>query len=313
MTESAWSTLSGKPTRVIAHRGASGYLPEHTVAAYELALAQGADAIEPDVVVSRDGVLVARHDRGLARSTDVGSHPEFAGRARTLANGSRDWFVDDFDWAELQTLFARQPFPGRSLEHEGRYRIPRLEQLLDLAAAAAGGGSELVVCPELKHPAAFAATGNNLIERFITLLDARSLRGQSAPVWVHCFEHEPLERIRAALDLPVFALFEPEDAHLLGSGPYAWEAVARRCRGIALNTRSILGDEGARRVQAAHGAGLAVNVWTFRDDAVPDSWHGVYAEYEHAFALGVDAVFSDFPDTALAARAQFAAPVNAAG
>src|SRR6185436_13434597 len=109
----SWRTLDGRPTRVIAHRGASGYLPEHTAAAFRLGIEMGADAVEPDVVPSRDGVLVVRHDRGLARSTDVASRPEFADRARAASDGSREWHVDDFDWTELRTLRAVQPFAQR--------------------------------------------------------------------------------------------------------------------------------------------------------------------------------------------------------
>src|SRR5579864_6467898 len=129
-----WSTLQGKATRIIAHRGASGYRPEHTLDGYALAAAQGADVLEPDLLMSRDGVLFARHDLGLARSTDIASRAEFAARAREIA-GVRDWWIGDFTASELDTLRAVQPFPQRGTLHDGRLVLPRLAMVLDLLTA----------------------------------------------------------------------------------------------------------------------------------------------------------------------------------
>jgi glycerophosphoryl diester phosphodiesterase len=300
-----WRTLDGLPTRVIAHRGASGYLPEHTAAAFRLGIEQGADAIEPDVVPSRDGVLVVRHDRGLAHSTDVASRPEFADRARRLPDGSRDWHVDDFDWAELCVLRAVQPQPGRSTAHDGRHALISLAELLDLAAeAGAARGRPVAVYPELKDPVRFAEAGLDLVGETIALLARHPARALVPGVL--SFDLAPLAGVRQACGVEVVAELEYEDALLLGDGPFAWESLASRFAGISVDKRALLGDaEGAMRVELAHRHGLAVYAWTFRDDRPGPGFAGAAAEYEAAFALGLDFVFSDFPDSALAARARF--------
>jgi len=130
-----WNTLHGLPPKIIAHRGASGYRPEHTLAGYLLAAEQGADVLEPDLVASRDGVLYARHDAGLARSTDVAAQPRFAARARTIAD-TRDWWISDFDAHEVDVLRAVQPFPGRGRQYDGQFGVPRFAQLLEMVGAA---------------------------------------------------------------------------------------------------------------------------------------------------------------------------------
>ena len=117
---------------VIAHRGASGYLPEHTLEGYTLAIDLGADFIEPDLVLSKDGVLVARHDIYLSTTTDIQSHAEFASRKRKIGN-REDWFTEDFTLAELKTLRARQAFTGRSRQYDGKFRIPTFQEVIDLA------------------------------------------------------------------------------------------------------------------------------------------------------------------------------------
>src|SRR5262249_54251450 len=143
----------------IAHRGASGHRPEHTLDGYALAALQGADAVEPDVVMSRDGVLFVRHDLGLAASTDVATHREFAPRAREIA-GKRDWWIADFDAAEIDALRARQPAPERGTQYDGHFIVPRFAQLLDaVAELSRRRAAPLVVDVEMKHPEFFAALG----------------------------------------------------------------------------------------------------------------------------------------------------------
>jgi len=133
-----WPTLDGAPPRIIAHRGASGPMPEHTLEGYALALEQGADVIEPDLVSSRDAQLVIRHDRDLTRSTDIATRPEFAARRR---NG--DWWIEDLDLAEIARLRAVQPFPSRDHAYDGRFRIPTFAAALLWAETEArrSGGS----------------------------------------------------------------------------------------------------------------------------------------------------------------------------
>lgn len=302
MAMSGWRTLDGEAPRIVAHRGASGYLPEHTMPGYALATEQGADVIEPDLVMSRDGVLYARHDLFLSRSTDIAMHAEFAGRARER-NGVRDWWVGDFAADELDRLRAIQPWPQRDHGEDGRHALPRFEAILDFAQGiAAGRGTALPVYPEIKHPDYFQALGLDPLQAVVDALQARGLTGADAPVWLQCFDHDVLREAHRRCGNPCFALFE--DAGDLGRAPRLRE-LAGWARGIAPD-RQLLWDARGRDsglVAAAHDAGLEVHAWTFRDDADASPFADPAAALRAAFALGVDALFCDFPDSAVAIRA----------
>lgn len=185
----------------IAHRGASGERPEHTRAAYDLAIAQGADIIEPDLVMTRDGVLVVRHENEIGGTTDVAAHPEFADRRSTkIIDGQTvtGWFTEDFTLAELMSLRARERLPElRGTAFDGQEPILTFEQVLAIAAAARVG-----VAPELKHPAYFAGIGLPMEDAFVAVLERHGLTGADAPVLVQCFEVGPLERLAARIDTP---------------------------------------------------------------------------------------------------------------
>ncbi len=303
MTKS-WNTLDGQPTRIIAHRGASGYRPEHTLEGYALALAQGADVIEPDLVLSRDGVLFARHDLGLARSTDIAGRASFAGRAREIG-GQRDWWVGDFSAAELGELRAVQPWPQRPHEHDGRHRLPRFSEILDLVGTAAAQRSRVVpVYPELKHPEYFRALGLDPVAAIAQELEARGLAGTAAPVWLQCFDHAVLRQAQERCGNPSFALLEavPADA---ATRSRLLRDLATWARGIAPG-KHLLWDAAGQStglVDAAHAAGLAVHAWTFREDTPTAPFANPHEELVAAFSLGVDAVFCDFPDIGLKVRA----------
>ena len=298
----AWATYDGKPTRVIAHRGASGTLPEHTMEGYRLAIEQGADLIEPDLAITRDGVLIARHDLGLARSTDVASRPEFASRKREIFDGTDDWAVCDFTWAEIRTLRALQPFPGRSKEYDGKLAIPRFEEVLALARnEGRRRGRWIGVYPELKDPTEYQKAGLDMTKAFIDVMREQNIEGDDAIVWAQCFEPEPLVRVRHALGVPCFELFVAEKC----AEPDFFEKLGGRkekvLAGIAVD-KTALSEDFVRRARELH---LRVHAWTFRDDALPEGVKTPAPEYHDAFALGVDALFSDFPSTALAARKAF--------
>jgi glycerophosphoryl diester phosphodiesterase len=287
----AWATLDGTPTRIIAHRGASGVLPEHTIAGYALALQQGADVIEPDLLLSSDGVLVARHDPGLARSTDVAGRAEFAARG---IDG--DWAITHFTRLELATLRARQPSPRRDRSHDGRHAIPSFGELLAWAdASARQRGEPVTLYPELKHPAWLRSQGLDPVAAFIAAM--REVDAQRVAVWVQCFDAEPLREARAATGLPAFLLLE---------NGADWQAALRdhgnEIDGLAVS-KAMLGD--GALVRATHALGLGVHAWTYADDELPAGVARVEDELEHAFLLGVDAVFCDFPATGLAARARW--------
>jgi len=310
-----WNTLSGEPPLVIAHRGASGELPEHTLAAYERAIAQGADYIEPDLVMTRDGVLIARHDRFLSTTTDIASRPEFADR-REERDGRLDWWAEDLTLAEIRTLRAVQPRAGRPAEHDGEYGIPTFEAVIALAReAGAARGRVVGLYPETKHPAALAALGLDPVPELVRVLRAHGLDGAGAPVFVQSFDPDSLIRLDALIEAPLIQLvfprseldpdaaFEPSvpletlSAYADGVGPYKLLAVDPAG-----------GDTGY--VAAAHAMGLPVHAWTFRDDAPPPDGAGPDAEIRRAFEIGVDGVFTDFPATGVKARAGMASTLQ---
>jgi glycerophosphoryl diester phosphodiesterase len=305
-------TLNGAPPLVIAHRGASGYRPEHTLAAYELAIEQGADYIEPDLVVSRDGVLIARHENELSLSTDVASRPQFAARRRTQRIDGRSvtgWFSEDFTLAEIRNLRAIERFARerpRNAELDGRFGIATLEEVIALAARANASGQRRVgVYPELKYAAHFASLGLAPERRLADALKAAGERGP-LPVFVQSFELQALRRLAEFSDAPRVMLLaraataaELRDVstQVQGIGVAKALILPRNADGAIDAPTSLVGD--------AHALGLAVHAWTFRNEDVflPANLRGQpQRELEMFFAAGVDGVFTDHPDTALAQR-----------
>lgn len=305
-TAVTWGTLDGEPPLVIAHRGASGHLPEHTLEAYALAIAQGADVVEPDLVFTKDGVLVARHDRYLSTTTDVADKPEFARRKRPnndpadAENLTRvDWWVEDFTLAEIKTLRARQPFPGRSKEHDDKFGIPTFAEMLALVAAKAKeAGRPVGVYPETKHPAFFASIGHDFQAPLLKALEGFD----AGPVFIQSFEPEILQRLKGKTTARLVQLvFEKtpgagSNISLAEIAPYA-DGVGPT-KAIIFNDASFIGE--------AHALGLVVHPWTFRLDAAPPD--GAAAELKPAFSLGVDGLFTDFPGAAAAVRQSIRPP-----
>ena len=298
-----WNTLNGLPPQIIAHRGASGYRPEHTLDAYALAIAQGADALEPDLVASRDGVLYARHDVGLARSTDIAWRAEFAQRARVV-DGVLDWWISDFDADEIDTLRAVQPIPERGTQYDRQSAVPRFAQLLKLVQRAnAQREKALVVDAEIKNPALFTSLGIDVLGALAADLEAHGMTGAQAPVWLESFDHAFLRRASERCGNACFALCERTP----GAGTL--RELAQWVCGVAPAKHLLWhhGVEDSGLVAAAHAYGLEVHAWTFREDRSPAPFASVRKEMDSAFALGVDALFCDFPDAALAARATYGA------
>jgi len=315
---------------VIGHRGASGYRPEHTRAAYELAFALGADAVEPDIVATRDGVLVLRHENEISGTTDVARRPEFADRRTTKSFGPvtmTGWFTEDFTWEELSTLRAVERLPGirpSSATFDGRYPILRLDELLRLIAdASERHGRRLGLVAEIKHAAYFDAIGLPLGE-----LVADALARFAGPLVVESFEETVLGEVRQrGLDAKLVYLLEasgtaPDLMMRLGASAPDYSAqlerldeLAGRVHGISVDKGRLLKPDaraGVELVDRAHDAGLEVFTWTLRpenkfltkpfragDAAQWGAWRG---EYESVFATGVDGVFADQPDLAIAAR-----------
>ena len=292
-----WTTLDGRAPHIIAHRGASGLRPEHTLEGYTLALEQGADVVEPDLVVSRDLQLIVRHDRGLARSSDIAAHPAFASRKR-----DGDWWVEDFDAAEIAQLRATQPFPQRDHRHDGEFRIPTFAAaLLWAEMASRQRNAPVLLYPELKSPGLLAAQGRDPVPRFIAL--ARQRNPSRVRLWLQCFEIEPLRVLREQAEVPVYLLLD-QGADWRRTLALHGSAVD----GFGAHKSLLAGSDGRSTglIEEAHALGLGVHAWTYRDDAVAPGFRNVEAELELAFALGVDGVFSDFPQTALRCRERFA-------
>lgn len=326
----AQSTLDGKPPIVIAHRGASGERPEHTLAAYKLAIELGADYIEPDLVLTKDGILVARHENEISETTDVADHPEFAGRKATKTiDGQKftGWFTEDFTLAELKTLRARERLPKlRSTEYDGRYEIPTFEEILTLLAEVNKGRETPVgVYPETKHPSYFVSIGLPHEAPLLAMLDRFGYRGRAAPVFIQSFEVGNLMDLRAKSELPLIQLMDaeggpadrPETSYAAMTSPAGLKMIAGYADGIGPNKalvipRGALGRLGkpTELVHDAHAAGLKVHPWTFRREnyflplndkgGVNPAAHGDLAgEISAYLKTGIDGLFSDNPREAV--------------
>ena len=208
-------TLDGKPTLVAAHRGASGYVPEETLEAYAMAIAQGADAIEPDVVSTKDGVLIARHDPNLAYSTDVALHPEFAARKRTLdvdGETQTGWFAGDFTLAEIKTLGGIATDAERSQQFNGKYQVATIQEVIDMIKKS---GRAISLYPETKNPSFHKAQGLPLEDKLLALLTAAGWTGKDAPVFVQSFEPGSLKYMRSkGSTLKMIQLIDADDVDL---------------------------------------------------------------------------------------------------
>nr|WP_314436613.1 glycerophosphodiester phosphodiesterase [uncultured Brevundimonas sp.] len=313
---------------IIAHRGASGERPEHTRSAYELAIEQGADVIEPDLVMSKDGVFIDRHENEIGGTTDVASRPEFADRRTTRTiDGvvTVGWFTEDFTLAELKTLRARERLPQvrpGNVAYDGRDPILTFDEVVQIAReASARTGRSIAVAPELKHPSYFAGIGLSMEDAFVAELERLNLTGADAPIIIQCFEVGPLERlsrrIRAPLAQLVGASGTPEDRPDLTYAqmvtPQGLKTIAAYASWVAPEVTLVIPRDAqghstapSSLVSDAHAAGLKVVVWTlraenfflpleYRSGGLPGA-HGDMANYVHALSeTGVDAIFSDFP------------------
>ena len=214
----AAATLNGQPPIVIGHRGASGYRPEHTLASYRLAIQLGANYIEPDLVSTRDGVLIARHEPNITGTTDVSSRPEFASRQTTRQVDGRSetgWFADDFTLAEIKTLRAVERLPAlrtESASFNGQFEVPTLQEVIDLAKQESlSSGRTIGIYPETKHPTYFQQLGLPLEQRLVDTLNANGLTGPNAPVFIQSFEVANLKQLNGLTDVPLVQLLDAND------------------------------------------------------------------------------------------------------
>ena len=357
-----YPTLTGELPLVIAHRGASGYLPEHTLEGYKRAIELGADFIEPDLVATKDGVLIARHEPNITNTTDVSTRTEFAARkTKKMVDGVEEegWFASDFTLAETKTLFAKQPVSDRDQTQNCKFRIPTFEEVIELAKTEGTKRGRVVgLYPETKHPTYHNALNLSLEDRLLSILAKNNFTTKSAPVIIQSFEVANLKYLRARTQVRIVQLIDADDVNPDGSmslvapydKPYDF-AVAKDPRTFAtmltpaglkeiktyadgigpwkpylISTKLTIGPDGKTVdrnedgkfdqrdrtslpptdvLKNAHKEGLFVHAFTFRNEPVRlafDFNADPTAEYRLFYNLGVDGLFSDFPDTALSAR-----------
>jgi glycerophosphoryl diester phosphodiesterase len=345
---------------VIGHRGASGFLPEHTLESYRLAIKLGADYIEPDLVATKDGVLIARHepiigdtDPATRDSTNVADHPEFASRETTkMLDGfaTTGFFASDFTLAEIKTLGAKQTRGGRPTEFDGKFKVPTLQEVIDLAKRESRKrGRRIGIYPETKHPTFHQTLNLPLEGRLVEVLDRNGLNQRKSPVFIQSFEQSNLKQLNTMTPVRLVQLVDANDTDPITGNPtyaapfdrpYDWTVSGNP----VLQARTFgffATDEGLAEIktyadgigpwkvyiipttgsgggdvkpptdliQRAHAHGLLIHTWTFRDDAFPTGYPGgPVEEYLAFYRLGIDGVFSDFPDTAWAAREIFRGP-----
>jgi len=358
-------TLDGQKPLVIAHRGASGYLPEHTLEAYQKAIDLGADVIEPDLISTKDGVLIASHYPNLAINTDVATRPEFASRRREnwsvdgeLQNG---WFAHDFTLAEIKTLGVVATDPGRPQQYNGKYRIVTLQEIIDLVKVESRKlGRTIAIYPETKNPTYHRDLGLPLEDKLIAIINSVGWNSKRAPVFVQSFEPSSLKEMREkGLRVRMVQLIDADGYDFKTGGmtyappfdrPYDWQKSgdhrlfkdmvtppglaeirtyadgigpwkpyivpvkgrlddAGRLQDINADGQIDLRDASTQAptslIADAHRLGLFVHAYTFRNEEryLAHNYSGdPQAEYREFFQLGVDGVFSEFPDTAIAAR-----------
>jgi glycerophosphoryl diester phosphodiesterase len=336
---------------VIGHRGASGYLPEHTLQSYALAIKLGADYVEPDLVATKDGHLIARHEPDITNTTDVAQHPEFADRKRTaMVDGQavNGWFASDFTLAEIKTLRAVQTFPERPQRFNGRFKIPTLEEVIELVKRESRKHDRRIgIYPETKHPTYHEDIGLPLEPRLVKILKRAGWDSRRDPVYIQSFEQSNLKRLNRMIGVRLVQLVDANDVNPDGTldytapfdRPYDWtvsgdpeleartfgffatdeglEEISEYADGIGPWKRYIvstlgMGPDSSRTlakptdlIERAHDHGLLIHTWTFRNEQsrlVSDYGGNPINEYLQFYELGIDGVFSDFPDTAFTAR-----------
>lgn len=333
------AALKKMPTPVVVgHRGASGYRPEHTLASYELAARQGADFIEPDLVSTKDGVLVARHENEISGTTDVADRPEFADRRTTkVIDGTSltGWFTEDFTLAELKTLRAKERIPQvrqNNTMYDGMFEVPTFEEVLELRERLSKELRRPIgVYPETKHPTYFDSIDLSLEEPLLESVRAHGLDKKNAPIYIQSFEYTNLHDLRHGLgtQAPLVFLSSARGGPVDDPRSYAdyrtvegLTFLAKTVNGIGpakdeVIARNADGSLGASTglVARAHDAGLTVMPYTFRAENTflptdhrvgtdPADFGRAIDEQKAFIREGVDGLFCDQPDVCVEARAQ---------
>jgi glycerophosphoryl diester phosphodiesterase len=359
-------TLNGTQPLVVGHRGSAGYLPDHTLEGYKLAIQNGADFIEPDLVATKDGELIARHEPNITGTTDVASRPEFASRKTTrLVDGASEtgWFATDFTLAEIKTLRAIQPLSDRDQSFNGKYQIPTLREVLDVAKTEGTKVGRVVgVYPETKHPTYHVDANLKLEDRLLAILNDYGYTKKDSPVIIQSFEVSNLQYLRPKTQVRLVQLVDGDDYDFKTGKvtfaapfdrPYDWTRagktdlfdsmltpaglaeIKKYADGVgpwkpyivpvkgsfdaagkmldvngdgAVNYMDTTSQPATTLIADAHKLGLMVHSWTFRNEPKRlafDYKGDPKAEYLQFYRLGIDGLFSDFTDTAVAARATY--------
>jgi len=333
---------------VIAHRGASGYLPEHTLAAYSVAMLQGADFVEPDLVMTKDGQLIARHDNALDLTTDVASRPEFAARRTTKTVDGvavTGWFSEDFTLAEIKQLRAIERIPDArpaNARFNGQFEVPTLKEIIELVQATEKAtGRRIGLYPETKHPTYFDNLGLSMEEPLVKLLHQYGYEGKRDKVFIQSFETANLKDLRRLTRIPLVQLLwlegKPYDVEAAGgtltydqmATPQGLAQIAAYADGVGPEKyHFIIPLDGAGNlnpanatsfVRDAHAVGLKVHPYTFRAEnrflpanyrvgADPNARGNAQAEIETFLATGIDGFFTDQTDVGVRARDSVASP-----
>ena len=316
---------SSKPI-IIAHRGTSGERPEHTIAAYTLAIEQGADYIEPDLVLTKDGILVARHENAISETTDVAAHAEFADRKTTKTiDGQKvtDWFTEDFTLAELKTLRAKERVPmlrSANTAFDGQFEIPTFEEIIQLAQSKSNETGRVIgIYPETKHPSYFVSIGLPHEAPLLAMLAKFGMDKGDSPIFIQSFEVNNLKVLRGKTTVKLVQLMDnsggpadlPGTLYASMAMPEGLKAIAEYANGIGPNKamvipRTLIGNliQPTALVANAHAVGLTVHPWTFRREnyflplaqksGVNPAAHGdLITEIRAFIAAGIDGFFSD--------------------
>ncbi|MBC6476508.1 MAG: glycerophosphodiester phosphodiesterase [Hormoscilla sp. GM7CHS1pb] len=299
-----------KHAMIIGHRGASGYLPENTLAAFSLAIEMGADAIELDIVPTKEGELIARHENDLTHTTNISQFPEFTDRLTAKSIYCQEitgWFTEDFTLAEIKTLKAKERHSFRQQSANYLHQVPTLQEVIDLVKhQRTSAGRAIGLYIEIKHSTYFRTIGLPMEEPLVEILSRNGYNTADAPIAIESFESESLKHLHQLTQVPLVQLRQDLTSaselaniaeYAVGLAPYKRLIVPTDERGHLLAPTSL--------IQDAHQLGLKVYSWTFRNENMhlaPEYQGNPQAEYEQFLLLGLDGVFSDFPDTAVSVR-----------
>lgn len=320
---------------VIGHRGACGYRPEHTLASYETAIEMGADFIEPDLVSTKDGILIARHENEISSTTDVAQKFPQKKKNKVIDGKSIDgWFTEDFSLKEIKTLRAKERLEFRNHTYDGEYQVLTFQEIIDFIKKKEKEKNRTIgIYPELKHSTYFASIGLPLERKFVDTLNKNGYTDRTSPVIIQSFEVGNLKALSKLTKVRLLQLLDEPQEHpydfVVNGDPRTYgdltrpenlKEIATYAYAIGPYKRMIVPQNPDKTlatpttlIHDAHKLGLLVHTYTFRNEEhylAPDYKGDPIAEYLQFYKLGIDGIFSDFTDTALKAKTLFYSQQN---